>query len=365
MAGESGPGPNSERGHLFVDLDAPVAAGWESSVLIMGPSNGEEICRESIGCYGDHHALSAHEVRVTGEEGAIEVVAFREVELMGVPGAEVVLRALVPGQARVELSFDIEGMEPPVEESEEPGGAPPEHFVDAFEVEVRELARVELRRTSGGVDPQGRYGRCPVQGAGAYVFDDPTEVAIFIEQRKLDGDGELLRGSGAFAFEVDPEDALAVFDGEESLHQVRLEPARAGRVSLVDDQGEAQLTFLLSRPSEVDGAQPRMVEITAEGQRGLVVNRMVQGRYYELQLGPTVGGAPLCGGDAVVQKQVMTPVTCELVNGPTSHSEQLVRALNPGECWVRFVAAEANGGRGISVDFQLDVDPGSPTHPGR
>ncbi|TXD39451.1 hypothetical protein FRC98_03380 [Lujinxingia vulgaris] len=359
--------PNSEAGHLFVDLNTPLAAGWDATILVLGPTNGEQICDEEVGCYSDHRALVAHDVSVSGDEGAVEIVGFEEVELMGVAGARVTLKALEPGQARVELTFDVEGLEPPADTSSEDGDqdAPADdHFVDAFEVEVREVDRVELRRVTGSVDPQGRYGSCPATDAGAYVFEDPTELAITIEQRKLDAQGELLRGAGQFAFEVDPPEAMALFEGEESLHQIRLEPAQSGVISLNDDDGQSLMSFRLGGPEAVDGAQPRVVEVTNEGQRGFVVDRMVQGRYYELQLGPTLGQAPLCGGDAVVQKQVMTPATCEFPTAPTANSVQLVRALNPGECWVRFVSPQANGGRGISVDFQLDVDPGSPTQPG-
>lgn len=366
VASEQGPVPNSEAGHLFVDLNTPLAAGWDATILVLGPINGEQICDEEIGCYPDHRALEAHDISLSGDEGVVEVVGFEEVELMGVAGARVALKALQPGRARVELVFDVEGLEPP-RESDADGEADPDdapHFVDAFEVEVRDVERVELRRVTGGVDPQGRYGSCPATGAGAYVFDDPGELAITVEQRKVDAEGQLLRGSGQFAFEVDPPEAMALFDGEESLHQIRLEPAQSGVIALTDQEGQPLMSFRLGGPDAVDGAQPRVIEVTGEGQRGFAVNRMEQGRFYELQLGPTLGQAPLCGGDAVVQKQVMTPSTCELATAPTANSVQLVRALNPGECWVRFVSPQANGGRGIAVDFQLDVDPGTPTQPG-
>ncbi|TXC77784.1 hypothetical protein FRC91_03350 [Bradymonadales bacterium TMQ1] len=366
VASEQGPLPNSEAGHLFVDLNTPLAAGWDATILVLGPTNGEQICDEGIGCYPDHRALEAHDISLSGDEGVLEVVGFEEVELMGVAGARVSLKALQPGRARVELVFDVEGLDPPAntdpERVEDAGELP--HFVDAFEVDVREVNRVELRRVIGGVDPQGRYGSCPATGAGAYVFDDPTELAITVEQRKLDAEGQLLRGSGQFAFEVDPPEAMALFEGEESLHQIRLEPSQSGAIALKGDQGEALMSFRLGGPEAVDGAQPRVIEVTTEGQRGFAVNRMVQGRFYELQLGPTLAQAPLCGGDAVVQKQVMTPANCEFATAPTANSVQLVRALNPGECWVRFVSPQASGGRGIAVDFQLDVEPGTPTQPG-
>lgn len=358
--GETEPPPaNSDGGHLYVDLEEAVAAGWNSEVVIFGPVQGGRRCHGGE-CYYDHRRLEILEV-FSSDEDVVEVLEIQEESFLGVPGIRLLLEAKEEGEAKIELVFDVEGLEPGEEgdqselDQEEAEALDEEHFRDSFTVEVREVAEIRLRRVLDHVDPAGPYGSCGEGGAGIYLTAFPGEYDLLLEASKLDARGERLRGSGALPFEVEPEGAMEVVEEFESLHLFRVRPKEHGKVTLKPREGAgADLVQEFLAPAEVAQIDVRGYELSQEGGRLREVTQFREGFYYEIAATPRLEGGPLCGGRLEQEAISLTPALCEPA-GSLGRGTDAFLAHFAGECILRVAVEGVGGGAGITQDLAIPV----------
>ena len=360
--GETAPPPaNSDQGHLYVDLEEAIAAGWESEVLIFGPVQGGRRCHGGE-CYFDHRRLEIREV-LSSDEAVVEVLSVEEESFLGVPAIRLILEGKAEGEAGIELVFDVEGLDPAdfVEEAQEEGGefdeVSADHFRDSFRVKVREVAEIRLQRYLDHVDPSGPYGRCPAEGLGVYLTASPGEYDVLVEAVKLDREGGRLRGGGDLPFTVDPEGAMEVIEVIESLHLYRLRPQEYGALRVVprEESEGGELIFEVRAPSQIEEIDMRGFELSQQGSRVREVTQFQVGSYYEIVAQARIEGGPLCGGRLETQVLSLTPGICEGAGFVQGRGTAAFYAHAAGECLLRVQAPGALGGEGITRDLVIPV----------
>lgn len=338
---QSAAGPNSDLGYLFIDLEGPVAVGWTSEVIIMGPATGGSHCADGV-CYADHRRLEMEEVRSTDAE-ILEVIDFEEVLFGEVAGVRVELQAHTVGTVGLEFEFSIDG-----DDGEE-------LLLDTYSVETREVAFHRLSRILDHISPQGPYGRCPERGAGTYLMDFPGEYQVQLRYLKIDDRGEALRGSGQFPFDIEPEGIVEVDDVDESQHLIRLKVEDFGSVTIAPEEAGDVFTAHFRPISDVQQMRAQAYELSGQGQRGLQVNSFVEGYYYEVEIAPQFEGAPLCGGRMEVQFLSLTPGICEIAAISEGQTSAAIAAHFVGQCHLRLIAPAAAGGQGLVEDLVVSV----------
>ena len=346
--------PNSDGGHLFIDLEAPVAVGWTSEVVIFGPATGGQHCEEGFGCYADHHPIQMGEV-ISSDESIVEVLGFEVQQYGAVDGIRVDLEAHQEGEVTLDFSFTVEGVESETDEAQEEDqeqiGGP---VVDSYTVETREVAHMRLARETGHVNPLGPYGTCPERGEGAYLMDVPGEYDILVQMQKLDERGNLLRGFGQFPFEIEPEELVEVQMENESLHQVRLTPKDYGTMTITPEMGGDPFINHFVPVSDVQSLEARAYGLGGQGGRGSEVVQFSEGRFYEFVLAPVLN-VPLCGGRMDVQVQTLTPVICEPAGQLQDRPNEAIAAHHAGDCLLRLTAPAAGGGEGLVQELVIPV----------
>lgn len=348
----SGPPSNSDRGYLFIDLEEPIAAGWESEVLILGPATGRQICDSEYGCYSGHRALDIKEIWTEDDE-VLEVLEFEQEKIGRLKAVRVRVKTFVPGEATLYFAFSVDGMEPGEgEESVDEEG----NFVDSFLVQTKEAVRFELERLVDEVDPSGPYGQCPRDELGVYLMDSLDSYEVYLRFLKLDEDGERLRGSGEFPFSVEPEGALEVVAAEESTHLVRMKPLRFGEVSMVPEGEGSGLKTRFMSVSEVEAVEVRAYELGLDGGRGREVNGFVAGANFELAAHPRLGDLPLCGGSLLAHVESLTPAICEPLGAIEARGSVALTTYYAGECMLRLTAPGAKGGQGLVETLAVAVE---------
>ncbi|MBA2661098.1 MAG: hypothetical protein H0U74_02290 [Bradymonadaceae bacterium] len=340
--------PNSDNGLFFADNVNGLAMGWKSGITLVGPQNDEYACdQESGACALGHVALKIISARSL-DETALKVIAIEPMRIGTVNGAKIVVEALAQGTVKLEAEVEIEG----------------EVLIDTFDVHVEPVARVGLGRLLEGIAPYSRYAGCTNDKPGAYVFSDPTQLELALNLVKLNAKGEALRGYGKYPITMDPQDSVEFKSYDELRNRLTLTPRINGRVVLRPESDGQALVFSFVGEQAIDNLTPAVFVRDQQGQRSKTTTVLAQGEVYDVALFPTVGGAWLCGGDVTTKKVALTPSTCGFFGEVHDHSEQLIQALNPGECRIRFVVERALGGRGMHFDLLMDVIPGEYAQPG-
>ncbi len=391
--------PNSDRGHLFVDLEAPLAVDWESEIVVLGPATGGQYCSDEHGCYSDHLPVQMDDI-VSSDPSVIEVTGFHTESFGEVETIRVQLRAVGAGEARLEFLFDIDGYEPepPPEDSSPPEAAPQGLEVeanaeegaddeqnrdeqnqqegetlaeeeideaesqqagllrDSFGIEARDVASVRLSRILDDVDASGPYGQCPLSGPGTYLIDHLEDYAVQLKLEKVDSRGELLRGSGEFPFEIEPEDAVEVEMVDEARHLVSLRPQSHGAVKFTPKRNGVPFEAYFTGLGDVTTMDVAMYLLNEHGTRAGEVTAMVVNYLYELNAGPQLPhDAPLCGGGMDWTVQSLTPAVCDVVGVVQDSGNPALLSEHGGECLLRITLEGATGGQGLVEDYRFPV----------
>lgn len=367
--------PNSDQGYLFVDLEDPLAVDWESEVLVRGPAAGGEHCDDRRGCYPDHETLDMKEVVSTDPE----VVKVRDFEPDSYGEADAVrldLEVVGEGTADLKFEFLVEGWDAPTDQDSEDGDeaddetdekteeqtdqaadGEPEVLTDSFEVEARDVVSTRLGRLTDDIDPAGPFGRCPETANGAYLMRDTDEYAVELKFAKLDNRGNLLRGSGKFPVDVEPEDAIEVTDVDEPRHRIVVEPTRFGHVSMKPEGAGTALEAEFRRWGDVTDMDVSLYQLGEQAARLGEVETMTVEHLYEVEAMPDLGEdpPPLCGGDIMTVVETMTPALCEFGGVVEETGNPAFVATNGGECRLEVTLQDGEGTAHLVEDHRFEV----------
>jgi hypothetical protein len=335
--------PNSDQGKFFVDNELAIAQGWQSHIVLVGPQTGRQHCDRATGlCYADHQAIELTDV-VSLDPEMVDVVEFGEHQLGEVKGGRVLVSALEEGTVKLEATATIG------EES----------VVDTFNVRVAPVAKIDLAMyRPDPVAPYSRHAFCAPEVEALYLVDGIEGLAFDLTMTKRDQRGKVLRGHGQFPITVEPSEAAELTDGEEALSLIRVIPRQQGRIKLKSQKGSSEIAFHFARQGDVNAGLATVFRRDASGQRLAEVGELIQGQTYDFAVFPLVGQVPLCGGDARVVKQNLTPTNCSFVGSAHPGSDQVVQTTQPGECHIVFNLVEARAGQGLRFDLRVDVLPG-------
>ena len=371
--------PNSTEGHLFVDLQDPLAVSWTSQVLVLGPSTGGQHCDDEFGCYGDHRTLERVEVRSSDPAVLLveeyEVVSRGEIDVLRID-----LEAVGEGEAMLEFRFAVEGDDyPPPEEGEDDdpaqqslqeesseqqaGGesddveADDDRLTDSFSVEAREVSSVRLARILDGVDPQGPFGQCSATDPGLYLMGHLEEYPIYLRMEKIDDRGNRLRGSGRFPFEIEPEGAVEVEEVDEAQHLVKLTPQQFGAVEISPVESGQSFGAVFARTADISSMQTVLHSLSEHGGRTGEATVMHVEQLYEMEIIPDLmSQLPLCGGSLEARVESMTPAICDIIGAVIGTGNPAVRADHGGQCRLRVTLEGAAGGYGLVEDYTYSVE---------
>ena len=359
--------PNSEEGHLFVDLEDPLAVDWETEILVFGPSQGGEHCDGERGCYPDHMTLK--EVEVSSSDPEIVEITSVEVEPYGeVQALRISVAARGTGEAYLEFEFSVEGEYPPPEEDEgdqeedqqalqEESSPEGERLSDRFVLEAREVASVRLVRRVDGVDPAGPFGECPRSEQGVYVMANLEQYSVTVDLEKIDDGGTPLRGSGEIPFEIIPEGAVELEEVDDRGEQIRLIPREFGAVELQPTRAGVPFEVYFARLGDIDEVDVQLYGLTDQGFRAQPSSVMYVDYLYELDVQPRLPvEAPLCGGALEVNVISQTPAICDVVGEMLNNGNPAVAAAHGGHCRFQATLAGAGGGHGLEESFTFPVE---------
>lgn len=343
--------PNSDRGHLFVDLEHALAAGWDSEILIRGPATEGQHCDEELGCYPDHLPIEMKDVTST-DPSVVEVKTFKAQSYGEVEAIRLDLEVGQPGEAVLEFEFSVDG-EYEVDEED-----PSDSIRDSFGVEARAVSTVALTRMLGEADPQGPYGQCPESALGTYLMSHLDEYVVNVYFEKRDADGNQLRGSGPFPFDVQPQGAMEVGGVDESRHLVELRPRAFGTVTLEPTMpGRAFEAHIASR-GDITEMEAQLYLLNEEGRRAGQASALVLDHVYEVDIGPHIpGGGPICGGAMATSVESLSPAICDVVGQVVDTGNPALLAGQIGECHVRMTLEGAAGGQELVETRFLQVQP--------
>ena len=395
---------NSDKGHLFIDLDDPLAVGWESEIVVLGPATGEQHCDNEHGCYSDHLPVEVNEV-TSSDPSVVEVVDFKSEDFGEVETIRITLNSLSEGEARIELSFDVDGYSPgentgeaqqslqddqedaednadedvgedeqedteenaeedvgedeqedAEDNAEENVGGDSDWLSDSFEVETREVSSVRLSRLLEDVDPAGPFAQCPASDPGTYLVNHLDDFALQLKLEKIDDRGNLLRGTGKFPFDVEPEDAVDVEVVDEARHLVVLRPQTHGLVEMTPTENGVPFEAYFTAAGEVNDMTVALHALTDQGTRGGETSFMVVNYIFELEVGPYLPtDAPLCGGIMESSVQSLTPAICDVVGTVQDSGNPALLSEHGGECVLRITLEGAANGHGLVEDVRVPV----------
>lgn len=358
--------PNSDEGHLFIDLEESLAVGWESEVLIMGPATGQQHCDDMRGCYPDSEKVEM--LDVTSTDPAVVSVEGFESDAYGESDAvRLELEIHQEGEASLEFQFEVEGREPPVaddgnqgeeqdqdieadrdDEADDDAGV----WSDSYGVEAREVESVQLSRILDEVDSNGPYGLCPESGDGTYLMNSLDDYAVDLRLEKLDDQGNMLRGSGKLPFDIDPEEAVDLEEKDEAHHQVTMTPNEFGTVTISPEDGGSDFESSFMSLAEVSSLDTKLFRLNDEGIRAAEATRLVVDGIYEVAAKPELdSGAALCGGAVETSVESLTPATCEVVGEMADTGNPAITATHGGECHLRIAL-----GDGVVEDWAYSVE---------
>lgn len=353
--------PNSDEGHLFIDLQKPLAAGWESEVLIMGPSTGGEHCDDDRGCYADHMPLTMEEIRST-DASVVEVKGFGSEDYGEVEVIRVDLEMMQEGEASLEFEFDVDGdYEPNSQQEDDPDDNTEddsEWIEDSFGIEVREVSSVRLARILDDVEPTGPYGQCPESALGTYVMGHIDEYTVSLRFQKLDSEGNVLRGTGAFPFEKQPEEAVAIEEIDEAHHLVQMRPKEFGTVTLEPTMPGSPFRAHFVARGDIQDMDVSLRLLLEDGSRGAEAMVLGVDHFYEVDARPRVPeGGPLCGGAVQTSARSLTPAICEVRGEVMDSGNPALLASQIGECHLEITLHGAGGGQGLVRQMVYGVEP--------
>lgn len=333
--------PNSDRGHLFVDLEQALAAGWQSEVWIQGP-----IERRT------HLPLEMKEV-TSSDSSVVEVEDFEWVSDEQIEGVRVDLDVVGPGEAALEFKFSVVG-----DYEYESEGQEEELIYDSFGVQAREVSSIGLSRMLEEASPQGPYGQCPESGLGTYLMSHLDEYVVHLYYEKRDAEGNLLRGKGKFPFKMTPEDAVEVDEIDESRHLVELRPRKFGTVTLEPTMAGRSFEAHFVSGGDVTQMEARLYALNQEGRRAGEAAVLVPDGVYEVEIGPHIPeGGPICGGAMEATAQSLTPAICDVVGQVVDTGNPALVVTEMGECHLRMTLEGAAGGQGLVEEVALPVEP--------
>lgn len=332
--------PNSDKGHLFVELEQALAVDWQAQILVRGP----------MGANG-HLPLKMEEVRST-DTSVVEVEGFEATTEGEQEAIRLDLEILGQGEARLEFEFSVDG------EYEIDGEEAPQELTDSFAVEAREVSSVGLSRMLEEVNPQGAYGRCPQSGLGTYLMDHLEEYVVNLYFEKRDAEGNLLRGSGKFPFEITPEGAVELEEVDERRHIVEMRPRAFGSVKVEPTRSGSPLEAHFKRVGDITQMEARLHLLNQEGRRSGEASAMVLDGLYEVEIRPHLPeGGPLCGGAVASEVQSLSPAICDVVGQVVDSGNPAIVANQIGECHLRLTLEGAAGGQGLVEEPFLEVQP--------
>lgn len=355
--GEFTPPPaNSEYGHLYVELEEALAEGTSAEVLVFGPVRSGQICHNGE-CYYDHRAIEILEVEIS-EPDVLRYQDAREERFLGVPGTWLSFEALSTGTARVELRFTVEDLKPAelVVDEEEQAEELPEYFEDAFDVEVRGVHEIRVKRILDRLDPTGPYGSCPAHGPGLYLTESPGAFDVVLGVETLDHTGARLRGRGSEpAFEIEAEGALEILEEVESLQAVRVRARQMGVIDVTPRVGERGVSLVYRTQEAIEQIEARAFRINDQGARLGLVNQFQALGLYEVEVLARDLEAPLCGGQMNYRVDSLTPAICESLGEIEGRRSAAFYTHAGGECLLRITVEGARGGAGISQELVIPV----------
>lgn len=365
--------PNSAQGHLFVDLDKPLAVEWDSEVLLFGPPTGDEHCDDELGCYSDHYDIEMHDV-VSSDPSVVEVRNVAVESYGQVEAVRLDLRGVATGETQLEFVFSVDGDYSPDDEddgdestdgetedqsenAETEQQEQPQRFVDSFPVESRNVSSVRLARPVEDVDPDGDYAQCPRSGPGLYMMRHIDEYAVQLGLEKIDDRGELLRGSGQIPFDIEPEDAVEIEEIEDAPGLVKLTPQQFGHVEMTPTQAGVPFEAHFVHTGAVSTMDTRLYLLTEHGGRQGEASVMIVDEFYEVEVAPSLTvDAPLCGGAMESTVESRTPAICEVAGPAQTTGNPVVIAGHGGQCHLRVTLEGAAGGHGLEEDYRYSVE---------
>lgn len=353
-------GPNSDEGHLYVDLEQSLAVGWDAEVLIMGPPTGEQHCDDVRGCYPDSEEIEM--LDVTSTDPSVVAVEGFEADRYGESQAvRLDLQILEEGEASLEFQFTVDGRQPPAddesdggesanqtsdtdqngEEEDVDGDGDSGVWSDSFGVEARQVSSVQLSRTVGESDSSGPYSLCPETGPGTYLMNGLDDYDVELHLEKLDEQGNRLRGSGKLPFEIEPEGAVELEISDEVGHPVIMKPNQFGTVTVAPTGAGKAFKASFASLAEVSSLETRVFRLNDEGIRAAEVTGLVVDSVYEVSAKPEIDGdAPLCGGAVETTVESLTPATCEAVGEMADTGNPAITASHGGECQLRIAVGD-------------------------
>ena len=317
--------PNSDFGHLFVDVEEAFAVDWEANILVRGPATGGTVC-DDMQCMPAHRVVDVEEVASVDPEVA-EVTGFETVSFGEVQFLSVELDVVGAGEATIELAFTVEGYDPEDAERDDE-----DRLIDSFGIEAREVASIDLSRVVSS-DDKSPYRSCPATGSGIHLLDDLSSQKTLLRLEKRDDEGELLRGSGNFPFDIEPEEAAAVEDYDEARGLITVEPRQWGDVVLQPHTDGSALQMRYARFSEVISTDTRLYAIDQLGGRMGEVTELVVDYVYEVETRPNLpADQALCQGAGAVRVETLTPAICDVVGWLETTGNPAVVGFYGGEC---------------------------------
>lgn len=362
----SGPSANSDRGHLYVDLERALAVGWEAEIYVKGPATGQQHCDEQLGCYYGHHTVQMHSVESTDAD-VVRVEGFEGDSYGQTEAVRLDLEVIGEGEASLEFEFEFhseqassaQDVEDDGEESQETAQGEDDGGLirDSFPVTTGEVSSVRLNRRIDDADPTGPYGKCTKSGPGTYLMQSLDEYAVMLTLEKLDSSGTELRGTGKFPFSVEPEEAVEIDDSSPVPNGVELMPSRFGHVELSPEEGGSSFEAWFVDLADVQQTETAIYELTPQGARGRQVGgEMAVDRFYEVDVTPGLAKeAPLCGGALEFEVESMTPAICEQHGFVETTGNPAVYTANGGECHLRVTLHGAAGGGGLVEEYAFGV----------
>lgn len=345
--------PNSDEGHLFVDLDSALAVGWEATILVRGPLTGEHYCDEED-CFLEHHVLQIEEL-VSSDQSVFVVNDFQSVEEGAVQAVAVDIEVVDEGQANLEFSFFAEGYDP-----QSSGEADEESdtslVTDSFGVEARPVDSIHLARFASNEKPKSPYRDCPEHGAGTHLFAELGEESILVRVEKRDEEANLLRGSGKLPVEIEPADAVDVDDVDEARHLVAITPVQWGPISLIPEGPGSSLEFRILSTSDVTDLDVQLWAISESGDRMHEAEELVADFVYEMEVLPAVPpDAPLCQGAQPTSVESLTPAICDVVGILETTENPAVVGFQMGECHLEVRIPALGGPDGLRAEVDYTV----------
>lgn len=361
--------PNSAEGHLYVDLDDPLAVDWTAEVVVLG-FGGEAT---------EHRDLTMEDVFST-DPSVVEVNGFEAVESGEIQAVQLDLEAVGEGEADLEFVFSIEGETAAAEEQEadeeqalqeeaddaddpengddeERADDGSEFLTDSFSLEAREVYSVALSRILDDTDPEGAYGQCPSSGVGLYLMSDLDEYIIQLRMEKIDDRGHRLRGSGKMPFEIDPADAVSIEVLDEAKHLVAMSPKQFGSVMLTPKESGQNFEAHFAGPADISSMEVKLHAVSEHGARIGESTVMAVDELYEVEVIPDLlAELPLCGGGLELNVESMTPAICEVVGALTTTGNPAVSGIHGGHCRLQITLGGAAGGHGLVDDYTYSVE---------